>query len=339
MFERYKERKHLNEYDLCVELFNRFNLTVYDVVPMRSVYMASTDKGEKILKRLEYTKEELKFIYNVLSYVRERFPRIVDFVKGVDGEIYTIWNGDMYCVMDIVEGQECNFNSPIDLSIAACGLGELHSASEGFKTNLYTKYNNGKLIDTSKRRIQEMEFFKNIATIHENKTEFDEIFINGVDYHIEQIKKSNRLLEESFYYKLCSEEDKITICHNDLAYHNILIRNEEAYFIDFDYAIIDLKVHDLCNFINKVIKNFAFDIEKANIIIDNYCTKNTLSSRELEVLHAMLTFPEDFYTIAKDYYTKRKDWEEEVFLDRLKKKVSYKEEREEFLSEFKKNIN
>lgn len=335
MFDRYKEKEYLTKYDLCVQLFNRFNLTVYDVIPVRGVYIVSTNSGEKVLKRVEYTKEELKFIYSILSYVKNKFSKVVGFIKDIDGEICTIWNGNMYCVMDMVEGKECNFNSPIDISIAARGLGELHSASEGFKTPLYSKYNNGKLVDIFKRRIQEMEFFKNIATIHEKKSEFDEIFLNNVDNYINEIKKSISMLQNSFYYKLCSEEDKIAVCHHDLAYHNILINNEEAYFIDFDYAIIDLKVHDLCNFINKVIKNFAFDIEKANIMIESYCRTNTLNKRELEVLYAMLTFPEDFYSISKDYYTKRKDWDEDVFLDRLKRKSNYKEDREEFLEKFK----
>jgi CotS family spore coat protein len=338
MFPRYSERRYLTQYDLCVELFDKFDLNVNDVVPIRGVYMASTNKGEKILKKVEYTKGELNFIYNVLSYIRNKFPRIVDFVKANTGKIYTIWDGNMYCIMDVVQGKECNFNNPIDLIAASKGIGELHCASEGFKTNIYTKYNNGKLIDTFKRRIQEMDFFKNIASIHTNKTEFDEIFLKNVDYYIEEIKKSTDMLEKSYYYKLCSEEDKIVICHHDLAYHNILINNEEAYFIDFDYAIIDLKVHDLCNFINKVEKNFAFDIEKSSTIIESYSEKNTLNKRELEVLHAMLTFPEDFYSISKDYYTKRKDWDEAIFLDRLKRKAGYKEDREEFLNDFKLKI-
>jgi CotS family spore coat protein len=338
MFDRYREKEYLTKYDLCIQLFNRFNLTVYDVMPVRGVYIVSTNSGEKVLKRVEYTTEELKFIYSVLSYIRNKFTRVVDFVKDINGEIYTIWNGNMYCIMDMVEGKECNYNSPIDISIAARDLGELHNASEGFKTSLYNKCNNGKLVDTFKRRIQEMDFFKNIASIHEKKSEFDEIFLDNVDYYIEEVKKSVNMLQNSFYYKLCGEEDKIVVCHHDLAYHNILINDEKAYFVDFDYAIIDLKTHDLCNFINKVIKNLAFDLEKANLIIENYCIKNTLNKRELEVLHALLTFPEDFYSISKDYYTKRKDWDENVFLDRLKRKVNYKEDREEFLESFKDNL-
>lgn len=339
MLEKYNDRKCLTNYDLCTDLFSEFGLTVHDVIPLRRVYMVSTDKGEKILKKVEYTCEELDFIDSILNYIKNKFPRVMSFIKNKDGNIYTIWNGNMYCIMDLVEGKECDFCSPVDLVVASRALGELHLASEGFKTNLSSKYQNGKLIDKFNRRIQEMTFFNSIANSHESKSEFDEIFINNVDYYVQQIKKSINMLEKSYYYKLCGEEDKIVICHHDLAHHNILINSGEAYFIDFDYAIIDLKIHDLCNFINKVVKNFAFDIEKAQDIIQNYCTKNTLSNREIEVLYSMLTFPDDFYSISKDYYAKRKDWYESTFLEKLKKKVGYKDEREEFLEQFSKIIH
>lgn len=336
---RYSDKRYLTEYDLCIELFKSFDLKVDDVVPVRNVYMVSTNRGEKILKKVEYTIEELNFIYDILKYIKVKFNRVANFIKNRNGNIYTIWNGDMYCIMDVVNGMECNFNNPIDIRITSKSLGELHKASEGFRTNFKNRYNNGKIIDTFKRRIEEMEFFKNIVNIHEKKNEFDEIFIKDADYYINEIKHSIDMLEQAGYYKLCSEDDKIVVCHNDLAYHNILISGGEAYFIDFDYAIIDIKVHDLCNFINKVVKNFAFDIKKAKLIIENYCKVNSLSSRELEVLEAMLNFPYDFYTISRDYYTRRKEWDESVFLARMRKKSSYKDDRKEFLENFKTEIS
>ncbi len=70
--------------------------------------------------------------------------------------------------------------------------------------------------------------FKNIVAIHEKKTEFDEIFVQNADYYIDEIKDSIDMLDKAGYYKLCSEDDKVVICHNDLAYHNILINNGEA---------------------------------------------------------------------------------------------------------------
>jgi CotS family spore coat protein len=335
---RYSEKKQLSRFDLYVDLFDRFNLKVTDVVPVRSIFMLFTDKGKKILKKLDYCVEDLIFIYNGIKYIKNDFDQVMDFVKAKDGEIYTVWRGELYCVLDLVDGRECEFTNPLDVQIAARGIAQLHSASEGFKSDVKDKNTLGRTIDIFSRKLEEMKFFRRLANFHEVKNEFDCIFLKNVDYYMEEIEGSIEALKESSYLKLCSEEDKVVLCHHDLAHHNILINEEKAYFVDFDYAVIDLKVHDLCNFINKAIKNSAFDINRANMIIESYCCLNSLDKRELEVLYALLKFPEDFYSISKDYYSRRKDWEEEVFLDRLVKKVEFKEDREEFLEMFKEQI-
>jgi CotS family spore coat protein len=335
---RYSEKRYLSKFDLYVDLFDRFDLRVTDLVPVRSVFILFTDKGKKILKKVDYSIDDLKFIYSAIKYIKNDFPRVMDFVKTRDGEIYTVWKGELYCILDVIEGRECEFSNPIDIEIAAKGIAELHLASEGFRWDLKDKVTLGRTIDIFERKLEEIKFFKSLANFHEIKHDFDRIFLENVDYYLKEIKDSIEILKASSYLKLCSEEDKIILCHHDLAHHNILINNEEAYFIDFDYSIIDLKVHDLCNFINKAIKNFAFDIEKANAILNTYCTYNTLDDREKEVLYGMLKFPEDFYSISKDYYSKRKDWEEEVFVDRLIKKVEFKEDRDDFLTDFSKQL-
>jgi CotS family spore coat protein len=332
---RYRDKGYLAKYDLSVDLFERFNLKVNDVIPIRNVFVLSTDKGDKVLKRIEYSTENLRFINRAIKYIKQSFDRVLDFTPTKDKDICTEWKEESYCIMDLVQGRECDYSNPIDIKIAAQGLGELHKASKGFTSSEANKNRAGKLVETFERRLKELELFKSIAEMHEIKTEFDKIFLKNLDYHVGEIERSINILKESPYYELCEEKDSIVLCHHDLAYHNILINNEEAYFIDFDYAIIDLRVHDLCNFISKAIKNFAFDIDRAASILDAYQSKNSLDKRELEVLYGMLWFPEDFYSISRDYYTRRKDWEEDVFLDRLLKKNSFKEDRSEFLEEFK----
>jgi CotS family spore coat protein len=335
---RYLDKRYLTKYDLSVELFESFDLKVNDVMPIRNVFILSTDKGDKILKRIDYSLENLYFINKAVKYIKKSFDRILDFSVTKNNEIYIEWKKELYCVMDLVPGRECDFCNPIDLRIAAMGLGQLHKASRGFNRFEANKNKVGKTIECFERKLQEMEFFKSLANMHEYKSDFDKVFLENVEQHISEMKESIDILKASPYDELCRELDKIALCHHDLAYHNILINDEEAYFVDFDYSIIDLKVHDLCNFISKAIKNFAFDIDKAASILDDYQTQNSLDKRELEVLFGMLYFPEDFYSISRDYYTKRKDWEEEVFFDRLTKKVSYKEDRSEFLEEFREKL-
>lgn len=336
---KYRDRSFLSKYDLDVDMFKKFNLVVNDVIPIRKVYIVSTNKGDKILKRIEYPIEELLFIQDAIKYIKRSFNRIMDFVETDKGNIYVNWKGNTYCIMDLVEGRECEYTNPLDVSTASKALGKLHIAAEGFSHSLKSKNVSGTIIDVFSRKYHEIKFFKSIANIYENKTEFDTLFLKNVDYYMSQALNSIELLKKSQYYKLCSEENKVVLCHHDLAHHNILIKNNEAYFIDFDYSIIDLKVHDLCNFINKVLKDSFFDYEMAENILKNYCTTNTIDTRELQVLNAMLVFPEDFYSVTKDYYTRRKDWSEEMFLYKLNKKVNSEEDRQEFLEDFKKHTS
>lgn len=332
---RYRDKKYLSKYDLSIELFDRFNLKVNDVIPIRHVYIISTNKGDKILKRVDYSLEHLKFIDSGIRHIKRSFDRVLELVETKEGKPYTEWKNDIYCVMELVQGRECDFSNPIDLTIASKGLAEFHKASQGFKTQFKNRDHAGKTIDIFKRRLQEMEFFKSLAMLHECKTEFDKVFLENESYHVKEMEESIKILEDSALRELCREEDKVVFCHNDLAYHNILINEDKAYFIDFDNSIVDLRVHDLCNLITKAVKKFAFDTERAASILYDYSTSNALSSKELKVLYGLLYFPEDFYSISRDYYTRRKDWEEEVFLDRLVKKVSFKEDRKEFLEELR----
>ncbi|MCR1974220.1 CotS family spore coat protein [Clostridium sporogenes] len=331
-------KSYLKKYNLSLDLFDQYDFIVKDIYPIRNVYIINTNKGKKILKKVDYTLEELKFIEEIIDYIKIEFGRIMEFEKNIQGDIYTIYKGEMYCLMDLIDGRECQFSNPLDLKISSAALAKMHKASKGFTTNFNKRVLNGKSIERFKIQKEEMNFFKKIANIHKNKNEFDNLFLSEIDYYIDEISKSINILENSHYYDICKENDKISICHHDLAYHNILIKEDEAYFIDFDYAILDLKVNDLCNFITKVIKNFGFDISKANIILNSYSDVYSITDKELEVLYGLLSFPYDFYNISKNYYTKRKDWDDEVFLNRLIKKCNYKEDRKEFLKDFRDNL-
>ena len=75
------------------------------------------------------------------------------------------------------------------------------------------------------------------------------------------------------------------------------------------------------------------------MILEEYSKESDLDDRELEVLYYLLMFPYDFYSICRDYYTRRKSWNEQLFNSKLEKKLSLKDEKNQFLEEFKKICN
>ncbi|MCY6355532.1 CotS family spore coat protein [Clostridium sp. ZS2-4] len=336
---KYKDKKALIQYDLNLDIYKEYDFNVEDVIPVRKVFILITDKGNKILKKIDYDTDDLEFINTGIDYIRRNgFTRIFNFQRTKDNKVYVNFKNGIYCVMDLIEGRESEYSNPIDVTIASQGLGELHKACEGFNYEKRERCFCGNILESFKRKLEEMDLFKNIASLNKEKDEFDEIFLSNIEDYKKEMIESIKVLEKSYFYKLCSSEDKKVLCHHDLAHHNILIKDNKAYFVDFDYSIIDLKVHDLCNFITKVEKSSAYDIEKADIIIKNYCMFNELNKKELEVLYGMLIFPQDIYTIVKEHYTRTKDWNYQTFLTKFIKKNAFKEDRKEFLENFKKLI-
>ncbi|MBU5590278.1 CotS family spore coat protein [Clostridium sp. MSJ-4] len=344
---RYSEKYNLINYSLSTNLFKQYDLKVHDVTPLRSVFLLHTDKGKKILKRIDYDKNRLEFIEEALEYILRSYDKVMSFYRNKNGDICTSWKEQCYCIIDVLEGRECEFSNPLELSIATQSLAKLHNSSLGFmdycigegKEELITSNSElGRTIEDYKSRFKMIKELKDRVLKFKYKNEFDEVFINKVDENLSQMEKSIDILEHSAFYDLINNKDKVVICHNDLAHHNILIREGEAYFIDFDYSVIDLRVRDINNFINKSVKGFAFDFNRVKDIIYDYKRQGVLEKEEIEVLYGLLYFPEDFYSIVNNYYNKIKQWDEEVFLDRLEKKSEYFHDREELLKAFKNKI-
>ncbi|WP_078695219.1 CotS family spore coat protein [Caloramator quimbayensis] len=328
---RYRDKSFLSSYMLDTKIFDCFDFLVEDASPIRSVYILNTDEGYKILKKVEYDIDTLMFIYNSLRALREKYPYVINFRLTRDNKPYTEYKGGIYVVLDLIEGRECVFQNPIDLSEASKALAKLHNA--GIDIDIFDESRNNlkKTIKKFSDKIESMKKYKEIANMHVNKTEFDSLYLENVDFYIKCAEDSVLCLESSDYISLC--ERFHTLCHHDLAHHNILIGNDNnIYFLDFDYCLIDIPCHDLCNIITRAIKHNSWSVDMAKNIINSYSQIRQIDDKELKVLYGYLLFPQDFYDIAYCYYMRSKNWEESEFVEKLIRRAGYKEEREYFLN-------
>jgi CotS family spore coat protein len=337
MENRFSYKEWLSKYNLDIKFFDNYDFLVIDVIPLRKVFVLVTDQGNKILKKIDYAKEDLYFIVYGIDYlINNGFDRIMNFYRNNMGHITTAWKESTYVVMDLIEGRECEYNNPLDINIAINSLSDMHKASRkiGFCED-YHRFRGFKLIDSYKEKLDDLEKMKTIALNYKNKNEFQEIFLSHVDYFLVRMQKSIEVLEGSPYMCLCKEKENLILCHHDLAYHNILIKDNKGYFIDFDYSIIDLRVHDICNFINKTTKHSCYDFTVLDKIIKEYNKEMPLSKEEYQVLYGMLLFPEGFYSIARDYFYRKKLWKYDSYLYKIQKRVQDIEERQEMVEIFK----
>lgn len=335
---KFRDKVYLCDYRLDTSLFDKFGFVVEDAAPMRSVYMLSTDKGRKILKKIDYSLGELMFIYNALNEIRKQYPYVINFRQSITGDPYVKHRNDIYIVLDMIDGRDCLYENLIDLKNASRALARLHKAGEGTPADCCKEKNwLGKLEECYKRKIADLEKYKDIASMHVNKSSFDRAFLQEVDYYIENARDALKKLQESPYLKLCSE--RYTLCHHDLAHRNILIdNNDNVYFLDFDYSLVDIPCHDIANMINKALRHNEWRSEIADTILDSYSEEHPIGEEEMDVLVAYLMFPQEFYNVATAYYMKTRNWEEEEFLDKLIRKLSYRDDREAFLKDMRERI-
>lgn len=337
---RYGDKKYLCEYDLNTDLFKEFSIEVEDLAPVRSVYILTTNKGKKILKKIDYSNKRLDFICNSLEYISSKYDNIMKINKNINEENFVCRDGGRYILIDLIEGRECATSNPVDMELSAKALARLHNGS----IELYKIVNRDKslkeyinIFNIEKNledSLKNLIVFKNQVSKYLYKNDFDNLFYKSVDYYINEIEFCKKYIENINMDSLIDSKDKIVLCHNDLAHHNILIKEENVYFIDFDYCKIDFRVQDLSNIIVKSIKNYEYDFDKCSNILKNYESINKLSDDEYKLLYLFMRYPKDFYTASKDYYLKQKRWEEEVYYWRFFNKVQFKESREEFLNKF-----
>lgn len=336
---RYIDKRILCSYDLSEEFFNKLGIKVYDIIPLRKVFVLFTDNGKKILKITKSSLDRINFINKILNIIKEKDKYILQYCINSTGDIITEWKGKSYILLDMIDGREATFTNPIEVEWCTRALANFHNAS----TNITEKLTKEDIIlNKSKNLIYEFLNYLCFITEAERvigrfsyKNEFDSLFLGNVSKAKNDLNRSINLLTESSYNELYSDIKNMVICHLDLAHHNFIIDEDKVNMIDFDYCKIDIKAMDIYNFITKVIKNYAYDKEVISKIINDYSSISNISDNEKRVIYAMLNYPRDFINISKDYYLKQKAWDYEVFLSRFKDKL----ENDAFRSDLLRNIN
>lgn len=333
---KYKDAKYLCKYDLDIEFFESINLKIKDLWPTRNIYVLDTEEGKKILKMVNYDEEKINFIVRMLDYVKKTYSNVISYHKFDDGKYYVDWKGNRYVILDLIEGTECNIYNPKDIASVTKALALIHKASFGINKELTIieskKSSLGNLEKDFLREKNKLLIYKKLVEQKVFKNEFDEIFLDKFDYYMEKIKYATELLKNSDYENLCDDDEAISLCHNDLAYHNILIKDEEVYFIDFDFCDIDLKVIDLYSFLSKILKRDGFDYDAYVNIVSIYRKNTSFSKAEENILKILLTYPKDFFNIVDNYYLNKKQWNYESYLGKLKEKISHSKETEILLA-------
>lgn len=327
--------------DLCYILENNYNLDIQNIEKVKNAYKVKTIENEYCLKVIKYEYAHFLFIVNAIKHLQGNgFNKIPEIIKTMNGEDYIQVDGNYAYLTKWIDARLCNYDNPLDLITAVTKLAELHKKSEGFEImdNIKPRVGWFKWIETFKVRKNEILDFKGKIDSKEYISEFDNIYYNIMNEEIEKVNQSILHLEKSNYLsKMELEIKKKGFCHHDYAHHNILIEGDGSVnIIDFDYCILDTHLHDLCSILIRTMKNGKWDLEKALFMLNAYNKIYNIENDDIEIMSAFMEFPQEYWQIGIQYYWEKQPWEESFFIKKLQKFIEDKEEREEFINEFKK---
>lgn len=340
---RQLDREFLSEYNLDVNLFEAMGFKVKQIIPVRSVYRIVTDKGFLCLKRLRFPMEDMNFIFSAVEHLRKRgFSNTFSIVKQKNDDDFISFKGEKYFLTEWIDGRECDFLNPLDIDAAIDVLARLHNAAEGYFPPLCPENRNyyGKWPENFRMRIDEMKLIKEQVLAKPEKGDMDEIYLDYVDMCINDGEEALLLLNKTDYKGLSEEAAKKGgFIHHDFAHHNILHTFDgRTYVVDFDYCIMDIRIHDIGSLIIRNMKKTNWDMDKALDILESYDCRNPISNIELSVLAPFFLFPQDFWMISRQYYIERKAWDEEDFVDKMSTKSEYTLMRRKFIEEYGKKM-
>jgi CotS family spore coat protein len=340
---RQLEREFLGEYNLDVNIFEAMGLKVKQIIPVRSVYRIVTDKGFFCLKKLRFPIEDMDFIFKAVEHLRGKgFENTFKIVKQQNGDSFISFKGEKYFLTEWIDGRECDFLNPIDLDAAIEVLVSLHNSAEGYAPEACPQGRcyYGKWPENFGKRIDEMKNIKAKVSSKQEKSNIDKTYLDYVDMCINDGEDALLMLNETGYKGLSeAAAKKGSFIHHDFAHHNILHTFDgRTYVVDFDYCIMDIRIHDVGSLVLRNLKKSNWDIDKALEILESYDHRNPISGVELKVLAPFFLFPQDFWMISRQYYIEKKDWEEEDYVDKMNTKSEYTLMRRKFIEEYKKRV-
>lgn len=316
------------------EISTQYQIKIHEMIPMKGVYLLKTDKGNKCLKKINYGPQKLMYIYKAKEKIMQNgFKRIDKYFLTPEGSPYALVNEDYYIVTDWINGRECDFKKSEELESAAGALAEFHKCAKGFvpEENLHMRNDIGKLPMTYEKRLITLNKMREAARKTKKKTEFDILYLSNVDFYINNAKDAIKKLDINCYGRVCQGafDDKV-LCHHDYTYHNILFdNNNEVNIVDFDYCKEEIQIYDVSTLMVKALKRLDWEISMGKFIIEGYCKQKTITEDEINVLAAILIFPQRFWRLSNRYYYREAGWSEATFLKKMKEIVG---EREKYMS-------
>ncbi|MBE5943577.1 MAG: hypothetical protein E7258_01525 [Lachnospiraceae bacterium] len=322
--------------DKMSEVFDAYDMEIYQTTRGRGAILLKTDKGLYQLKSLDVNESRLNAEYIFKEKLCEKgFDTIDRCIKNKDDELVTTDRyGNPYVLRQYFYGKECNITKQEEIGIAVDNLARLHLAcKETFsstESDVHIRANGD-----FRRRNRELKRIRNFVGKQKSRKEFEDLYIKAFDYFYD---KALVCQEKGTPFFTMDMSSHIGYCHGTYNHHSVLINRDEENEINvgtisFDKFYVGNQLTDLYHFMRKAVEKNKYSSQFMEEILDRYHCICPLSQEDVEYIYILYSYPEKFYKISNQYINSTKNWISPKMIEKLTKLMEDEQDKENILKE------
>lgn len=302
------------EYGMDIKKINSlkdgsFLLTAYD--------------GMLNLKRINESETYVINMTGLYEYLTERgFLNILKIYKTKSGRYYMHHSDGIYIVSEYVE------DAPISFSFDGIEEDMIELLTHFHKASLlYVSPSGGKLkscwgrwIEEYKRYLKNLKSYVGQVRLSGSLAPSDIMFTTSCDLYIERIVKSIEILRKKGYIDIVEANmKKRLVCIGGFKQSNFFKTKQGIFIRSLNKCKYDIPEWDITELTQKFMECKAdLPIGKLCSLVYKYNQVNTLPYNSIDIIKAMLLFPEQYVNICIKRCKNRDKWPEGEYMERLK---------------------
>ena len=284
-----------------------------------------TKNGKRYaLKNLYLTSERQQFIAKSEQLLAERGVKLASPVSTQNGRLLMKYNKNPYVLYEWIEGKSAALRNQDDLEAIVEAMARFHQASRQIQYPTNVKiYGHEHWEKEYKERIKTMEKW---SKEHKSSDSSNAAIIKKfIGFFQKMAGKALQELQASRYDNYFNGDGSAkSLVHGDMHANNVIDRNNEKVFIDFEDVRYDLPSKDLLRLFSMYSKNHSFHGESFSSMLKKYENHHALSSEMKKLVLIDFMFPHIFERLLrKKKYVGMESKELRHRLKQEKKKAVY----------------
>lgn len=301
-----------------------YELNITKISKGRGSYLCDTPDGQKVLVPYRGFETRAQELRNILIFAKEQGIDAEQIELKKDGTIISKDNCEAgYILKEYKAGRECDPDIINDMCKAMKTLAEFHRVMEKYEVQYEPD-----LSKKMQKKCNEIIKLKNYIK-HKNKiNEFEQLFNRKYEHFLNQGLKALEVVKDTGDGRI-----PVIYCHGNFNHHNIVCDAGKWRIINYETITPDYPETDIAEYMRKMMEKNGWSIELGKILIQSYDNVRKLSEKELELLKALLLFPEKFCKITNHYINSRKTWISGKSTEKLKALIEQDTAKEIFLKD------